>query len=84
MARHEWNKSMRTTWPLECASCGVEGRVKNGTAGTMQYRADSEAGWATRTIPCAPFPCCGGSDEAAPTHTRDCQLRTPMEAPPLT
>lgn len=36
---HRWDKSKTTVWPLRCLECGCTGRVKQGTAGTMEYRA---------------------------------------------
>jgi len=71
---HKWDKSSSTVWPLVCSACGVEGRVKPGTAGAMQYRLDASP-W-RKKIPCAPFTCCGGSDERPPRHTQDCQHRS--------
>jgi hypothetical protein len=43
--RHRWDKSKRTTWPLTCLDCGCTGRVKAGTAGTMEYKAKNSPDW---------------------------------------
>lgn len=51
--RHQWDRSNGNVWPKRCADCGVTGRVKPGTAGTMQYSATGLGGWVAKS-PCGP------------------------------
>lgn len=53
--KHRWDKSVSTVWPLRCLDCGVVGRVKQGTAGTMQYSRTGTGEWVEK-IPCAEEP----------------------------
>lgn len=51
--RHKWDKSSTTAWPLVCLACGVTGRVKMGTCGTMEYLYPGGTVWVKRA-PCEP------------------------------
>lgn len=91
--KHRWDKSGRGVWPMACLDCGCTGRIKAGTAGTMQYQPKGETAWRPRH-PCETprgngfvasparvgptgFSCCGGTDEPVPQCTQDCETRTP-------